>query len=92
MELIQEACKRAVLQTGSGSIRYTNSILNSWHEADVHHLSDVKKLDADHDKLKQAQARQARSAAKSSGKHNQFNDYPHRDYDFDEIKKSMFQQ
>ncbi len=92
MELIREACKRAVLQTGSGSIRYTNSILNSWHEADVHHLSDVKKLDADHDKLKQAQARQARSAAKNSGKHNQFNDYPHRDYDFDEIKKSMFQQ
>lgn len=90
MELIQEACKRAVLQTGSGSISYANSILRSWHESGVHHLSDVEKLDADYEQLKQTQ--QAKSAAKSSGKPNRFNDYPHRDYDFDQLKKLMFQQ
>lgn len=88
MELILEACKRAVLQTGKGNLNYVNTILKNWHEAHAHHLSDVKKLDADHDKLKQIQAKQARPAAKP----NRFNDYPHRDYDFDAIKRSMFQQ
>ena len=93
MELIQEACKRTVMQIGNGNLSYVNSILKSWYEAEVHHLSDIDKLDATHEKFNLAHpAKSARPAATSSGKPNRFNDYPHRDYDFDQIKKSMFQQ
>lgn len=92
MDLIQEACSRTVLQTGKGSLSYTNTILEKWHKANVRHLTDLEAVDADF------QSRQAAKASKKNGqagggspKPNQFNDYPHREYDFDQIKKSMFQ-
>lgn len=84
MELILEACKRTVLQTGSGRFPYTDKILKDWHTRKVHHIADLEPLDAVH---KTQTARQAPKKPKG----NRFTDYPHRDYDFEQIKKSMFQ-
>lgn len=84
MELILEACKRTVLQTGNGSFVYTDKILKKWHAEKIRHMSDLEAADAEH------KTRAARKAPKKA--QNKFNDYPHRDYDFDQIKKSMFEQ
>ena len=84
MELVLEACRRTVLQTGSGSFPYTDKILEEWHAKKVHHMTDLEALDAGH---KSKTVRQMPRKAKP----NRFTDYPHRDYDFDQIKKSMFQ-
>lgn len=93
MELILEACRRTVLQTGAASFPYTDKILQDWHEAKVHRLADLEALDASH------KAKADRSAAKkdapqknAASKPNRFNDYPHRDYDYEQIRKSMFRQ
>lgn len=52
-------------------------------------------LDANYDPESEREARnnQAKSGqTKSSQTKNKFNDYPHRDYDFDAIKRGMFDQ
>lgn len=84
IELILEACKRTVLQTGSGSFPYTDKILEEWHSKKVRHIADLEILDAGH------KAKTVRQMPRKT-KPNRFTDYPHRDYDFDQIKKSMFQ-
>lgn len=84
MELILEACKRTVLQTGNGSFPYTDKILKEWHVEKIRHMVDLEAADTEH------KAKTARKPPKKA--QNRFNDYPHRDYDFDQIKKSMFEQ
>ncbi len=91
MDLIQEACRRTVMQTGSGSFPYTDSILQKWHTDKVRHLVDLEATDARH-KAKTAGAAQKGKKKKDGAAPNRFNDYPHRDYDFDQIKRSMFEQ
>lgn len=92
MDLIQEACRRTVMQTGSGSFPYTDSILQKWHTDKVRHMVDLEATDAKH-KAKTARAAAQKSQKKKDGAaQNRFSDYPHRDYDFDQIKKSMFEQ
>lgn len=86
MDLIQEACRRTVLQTGSGSFPYTDKILQKWHTEKVRHMADLEASDAKH------KAKKAKDTKESTAAQNRFNDYPHRDYDFDQIKKSMFEQ
>lgn len=86
MDLILEACRRTVLQTGSGSFPYTDKILQKWHADKVRHMVDLEASDAKH-KNKKPKNKKENTAAQ-----NRFNDYPHRDYDFDQIKKSMFEQ
>ncbi len=86
MDLILEACKRTILQTGSGSFPYTDKILEKWHHNKVRRLADLEPLDAGH-KNRTAAPRQAPPKKHS----NRFTEYPHRDYDFEQIKKSMFQ-
>lgn len=85
MELVLEACQRTVLQTGSGSFPYTDKILEEWHSRKVHHITDLETLDAGYNKSKTVRQMPRKT------KPNRFTDYPHRDYDFDQIKKSMFQ-
>lgn len=88
MDLIQEACRRTVMQTGSGSFPYTDSILQKWHTDKVRHMVDLEATDARH-KAKTAQKGRKK---KDGASQNRFSDYPHRDYDFDQIKKSMFER
>ena len=47
-DLIREACGRTVSQTGRPSFDYADRILSSWHEAGVHTLADVERLDSAH--------------------------------------------
>ncbi len=93
MDLILEACKRTVMQTGSGSFAYTDKILREWHAAKVRHIVDLETADAEHKAKKAKSAKYPKSnAKKKTAAPNRFSDYPHRDYDFDQIKKSMFEQ
>ncbi len=90
MDLILEACRRTVLQTGSASLPYADRILEDWHEAQVSRLADLDALDARHKAKAAAKKEDAPKGAPQ--RPNRFNDYPHRDYDYNQIKKSMFQQ
>lgn len=87
LDLITEACQRTVLQTGQASFQYADSILKGWHKKGVHHLTDLEPLDEAHRK-KVSKMPQKVSGSSPNGK----GEYPHRDYDYDEIKKTLFNQ
>lgn len=84
MDLILEACQRTVMQTGKPSFQYADSILKRWHKKQVTKLSDLESLDESHRQRSEKSA--ARGTAASS------KEYPHRDYDFDEIQKALFKK
>lgn len=86
MELITEACQRTVLQTGQASFPYTDSILREWHRQGVRHPGDLADLDKAHKK------RASRNTAARSVRNAKTVEYPHRDYDYEKIKKALFNQ
>ena len=52
--VIQEACTRAVLQTGQVSFDYANKIIENWKDNNVKTLDDIKKLDDQFENSKKA--------------------------------------
>lgn len=81
--VIQEACSRTVMATDKHRFEYADSILNSWYQKKVHHVSDIKALDEAYQKNRPAAPRT------SSGNAGQFNQFLHNDYDFDALEKEL---
>ena len=46
LDLIIEACNRTMAKLHQPSFEYTDSILKKWIASNVHHLSDLKRLDS----------------------------------------------
>ncbi|MEF2653349.1 MAG: DnaD domain protein [Blautia sp.] len=90
-DLILEACSRTVIQTGQPSFQYADKILEGWKSKNVHTLSDVRILDAEHKKRKLAKTAQKQPAAQQKTQ-NRFNNFHQRDYDFDEYEKRLLNQ
>lgn len=86
-DLIEEACNRTISKIYKPDFGYANSILEDWHEKNVHTMSDVKKLDDLHkSKAGKGQA----SDRHSSG--NRFNVFPQREYsgnDITDLEKAL---
>lgn len=91
LELICEACRRTVLQTGQPSFQYADKILHDWHKKAVHSLNDIQKLDEEHQKKKAVRAlkQQTAPAPPEKNKNNRFNNFHQRDYDFADLEKRM---
>lgn len=91
LDLICEACRRTVLQTGQPSFQYADKILHDWHKKAVHCLSDIQKLDEAHQKKKAVRAlkQQSTAAVPEKPKNNGFNNFHQRDYDFADLEKRM---
>ena len=88
LDIIQEACNRAVSATGKPSFPYTDGILTSWYKEKVHTLTDVAALDKAHKDTKT-------TAAKSSGRAkapNKFNNFTPRNYNFDDLEKQLLKK
>lgn len=49
-DIVEEACKRTIMNISTPSFRYVDSILTSWSEKGVKHLTDLDTLDALHEK------------------------------------------
>lgn len=82
-DIILEACSRTVMATDNHRFEYADSILSSWHKKQVHHKSDIKALD-------EAYAKSKAPSAKPRGKNiDQFNQFMHSEYDFDELEKEI---
>lgn len=88
IDIILEACSRTIMQIHKPSFEYTDGILKSWKTADVHHLSDVDKLTAEH---------KNRSASKSQQKSDKpfttrFHNFEQRSYDPKDLEKLFLNQ
>ena len=84
-DIILEACKRTMASLHQPNFKYTDSILSDWNKKQVHHLSDIAKLDAAHQERKKSSA----SAAANPASKNKFNNFTQRSYDYDELEQML---
>lgn len=81
-DIIREACSRTVLATDSHRFEYAERILSSWKKENVHHRSDIQRIDELYQKR-----RVSKPAA--STHNNKFNQFPQNDYDFDALEREL---
>lgn len=81
MDVILEACERTVMATDRHRLEYAESILNHWHQENVHHKADIHKIDAAYQRKK--------AAAKPATNNNKFNQFTQNNYDFDALEKEL---
>ena len=88
-DILAEACNRTVLQSGDTNLNYTASILSDWHKKGVKTLNDIKECDKSFHQKKQAAGKK-----KDTGKKNQFQNFPQREYsqsDYANLEKQLLQ-
>ena len=87
-DIIAIACERTVLATDSHRFEYAEGILSNWKKEDVHHKSDIQRIDAQYQKSRQS--RSTSSAASSSQvSSNRFNQFAQRSYEFDTLEARL---
>ena len=86
-EVIEEACRRAIVNTGKANFDYADKIIDNWVSQGVKTLDDVKSADEEY-KNKNRQAL-PQSAKRVLAKNNRFNNFEARDYDFADLEKAL---
>lgn len=77
INIIVEACNRALLAVQKPDFKYTDKILENWYKNNVHHLSDISKLDEAHTK---STAKSANKTSNNTTSTNKFTSFPQRNY------------
>ena len=83
--IIEEACRRTIVNTGRANFEYADKIIDSWSSNNVKTLDDIKTLDeAYKGKDKSLAGKSVKKASK-----NKFNNFESRDYNFDDLEKVL---
>lgn len=86
IDLITEACSRTIKKIHQPSFEYTDSILKSWMQKGIHHLSDLLSADAAYlSSAKQTQNGKSERATSN----NRFDNFNQRDYDYDALEREL---
>ncbi len=94
MEIIEEACGRAVLAVEANRFPYVETILKQWHDRGVHTMDDVRSADeAFRSGREQSRARspepaRERHSAGNAG-NSTFCNFEQQDYDFTELESKL---
>ena len=83
-DIIFEACQRTVMATDRHRFEYAEGILSSWKNQNVHHKSDIHKID---DLYQQRRKTAAPDRSRQTG--NRFNQFTQNNYDFDALEKEL---
>lgn len=83
-DIIAEACARTVMATDSHRFEYAEGILSSWKKENVRRKSDIQRIDELYQK------RRLQKAAPPAS--NRFNQFPQRDYDFEELEAKLLRK
>ncbi len=81
MDLIREACNRTVMNTTKPTLNYADGILSRWNSSGAKTLSDIERLDAEHE-------RRASQSKQKTAK-NSYGDFEQRTYDFDDLEAKL---
>lgn len=87
LDLIIEACNRTMAKLHQPSFEYTDSILKKWIASNVHHLSDLQRLDSAHRQTVVRRRAETKPIVK-----NKFNNFEGRTYDYDSLEKQLLSQ
>ncbi len=84
-DIIAEACERTVMATDNHRFEYAEGILSNWKKENVHRKSDIQRID----ELYQKRRQQKGSISSVSSTGNRFNQFPQREYDFEELEAKL---
>lgn len=87
LDIILEACNRTITNTAKPDFKYTDSILTNWFSKNVHHISDVNRLDFAHQQEKTARKKPANKPVNMSN--NRFNNFEGRSYDMTSLEQQL---
>lgn len=88
LEIIKEACNKAIIQTGKVNFPYADGIIEKWHNNNITSLEDIKELENNFNLNKKDETiASSNKIEKPSSKLNKFVNYNQRDWNFDELKK-----
>lgn len=79
-DIIVEACQRTVLATDKHRFEYAEGILSSWKRQNVHHKSDILKIDSLYQQRRKPAPKQPS---------NRFNQFTQNTYDFDALEQEL---
>lgn len=88
--IIEEACRRTILQTGDANLNYASKILENWHKKQVVSLQDIEKCDESYKRQK----RNSGNTKKIIVSKNQFQNFPQRSYsqkDYNSLERQLLQ-
>lgn len=83
-ELIEEACNRTIMNINKPDFKYADRILESWHNAGVSTLAEVKALDTTHALMNPRPSEGSRPAPMTKSAVS-YNSYPQRQYSSQEL-------
>lgn len=84
LDIILEACNRTITNTHKADFKYADTILNNWLMKDVHHLTDITRLDLAH-----RQKQGAKNPTKTVAAGNRFNNFEGRSYDITSLEQQL---
>jgi len=90
--ILEEACKKTVLQIGKANFAYADQILTNWYKNNVKTIEDINKLEAAFSEKKKIEAenRQGKNTNNnnlSQRKQNKFVNFEQRQWDFEELER-----
>ena len=89
--IIEEACRRTILQTGDANLNYASKILENWHRKQVVSLQDIEKCDKSYKHQKKNNGNTKKVIV---GSKNQFQNFPQRTYtqnDYNSLERQLLQ-
>lgn len=86
LDVILEACNRTINNTHKPDFKYADSILNSWLVKEVHHLTDISRLDLAYRQEKESKKK---STTKTVAPSNRFNNFEGRSYDLNSLEQQL---
>lgn len=86
-DIITEACRRTISTIHQPSFEYTDGILEYWRKQNVHHLTDVVKLDSNFRNNKKTAVVSTKSASP-----NKFHNFKQRSYDYQQLEQQLLNQ
>ena len=92
-DILVEACKRTILQTGEINLRYTSKILAGWSGQDVKTMEDITRADEAFHKAKKNHSKPAPPRKRLNN--NSFQNFRGRDYsdeDYEDMERQFLQK
>lgn len=87
LDIIVEACNRTIANTHQPDFKYADTVLKNWISKDVHHLSDIARLDLAYQQEKGGKKRVTSKPALSTS--NRFNNFESRSYDMNSLEQQL---
>ena len=84
LDIILEACNRTITNTHKADFKYADTILSNWLMKDVHHLTDITRLDHAH-----RQKQGTKNTIKTVAAGNRFNNFEGRSYDITSLEQQL---